>query len=255
VTQFRIPHKIQIVCGILLLDPKRFLLLQGNFYILALVFLPLLVITVLLLAMSIIVATTKSLAGSELSRFVLGSGIRIGAGILILVALALGSLYFASGPTSLPARSPTPAMTVHPSTTVTPSPLDFTLQPPEPGSAASQTLAFVIILVIALVIPFTSPGAWTSRNLRDVSIGFVGWFLANTLLWIQVVSSIAQSSGAEFFQLERIRPLLVNMMAIDCLEIAMRRGIEKSGEYNWTKFVILIADKGHLFLKKHRCIV
>jgi hypothetical protein len=71
--------------------------------------------------------------------------------------------------------------------------------------------------VIVLAIPLSRPGAWNGKSLRDIALGFVGWFLLNTLLWSWVDASISRSSGAAFWQLERLGPPLVNMIALPVL--------------------------------------
>jgi hypothetical protein len=83
----------------------------------------------------------------------------------------------------------------------------------------------IAVWVIPLVIAFTRPGAWAGRTLCEIFLGFLGWFLVNTLLWLWVDYSLAHahpSSGAAFWQLERAVPLLVNIVAVPILFFTRR---------------------------------
>lgn len=70
---------------------------------------------------------------------------------------------------------------------------------------------FAVILTILLVREFAQPGAWNWRNLLDVSIGLVGWFLVNTFFWNGILQN---ESGTIILNPTRLVPLLVNTLAL-----------------------------------------
>jgi hypothetical protein len=144
---------------------------------------------------------------------VLQRGIWLGAGLLVIAALTFGSLTqsvdskrstaFELQVTATPAIQPGPTFTPIPGLPVPPS---------GPAFRAFQVLQGLVLALVcfgAVFIAFTRPGAWNHKNILDVSIGLLGWFILNTLLWSWVMGN---ESG--FINPTRIVPLLVNIIAM-----------------------------------------
>lgn len=54
----------------------------------------------------------------------------------------------------------------------------------------------------------------SGRDALNVIIGFLGWFILNTLLWVWVRRN---ESGTEFINLARFLPMLVTILALIAL--------------------------------------
>lgn len=146
---------------------------------------------------------------------VIRRGLRCSAGILAIAALTLGSLTNAADENKSTAlglqMTATPVF--NPGTTVTPIP-GLSVPPSGPAFRARQVLEGLLLgllWVCALFVAFNRPGAWTLRNVLEVLIGFLGWFLANTFLWNWIIQN---ESGAIFLNPARLIPLLVNVGSV-----------------------------------------
>jgi hypothetical protein len=71
-----------------------------------------------------------------------------------------------------------------------------------------------------VVAEFRRPGSMSGRNVMDAAIGFVGWFVVNTLLWVWVLEG---ESGTEFINPFRLIPLLVTIVVLAALVFTRRR--------------------------------
>lgn len=174
-------------------------------------------------------------AASNPGASIFRRGIRIGAGLLAVAALAIGgilrtgeagagSVVFALQETATPALTPTPAPGLHPATTVTATP-GVPLPPPGPPAYFSIALLVLLsagLLAGMLLLAFSRPGAWNGRNLSRFSAGFAGWFLVNTLLWQWLNASVARSSGTLFIHPLAFVPPLVNLAALPVLFLKRR---------------------------------
>ena len=69
-------------------------------------------------------------------------------------------------------------------------------------------LIFVLVMVIFLISEFRRPGAVRGRSLLEAGIGFLGWFVVNTLLWVWVLKG---ESGTIILNPFRLLPLLVTI--------------------------------------------
>jgi hypothetical protein len=76
------------------------------------------------------------------------------------------------------------------------------------------TILFIVVLVIVLVISYRRAGTMSGRDALNVIIGFLGWFILNTLLWVWVRRN---ESGTEFINLARFLPMLVTILALIAL--------------------------------------
>ena len=76
------------------------------------------------------------------------------------------------------------------------------------------TVLFIVVLIIVLVISYRRAGSMSGRDALNVVIGFLGWFIINTLLWVWVRQN---ESGTEFINLARLLPMLVTMVALAAL--------------------------------------
>ncbi|HJR80961.1 MAG TPA: hypothetical protein VJ821_12870 [Anaerolineales bacterium] len=76
------------------------------------------------------------------------------------------------------------------------------------------TAIFIVVLVIVLVISYRRMGRMSGRNILHVVIGFLGWFLINTLLWVWVRRN---ESGTEFINPARLLPMLVTIVGLIAL--------------------------------------
>jgi hypothetical protein len=76
------------------------------------------------------------------------------------------------------------------------------------------TVLFIVVLIIVLVISYWRTGPMSGRNVLHVVIGFLGWFLINTLLWVWVRRN---ESGTEFINPARLLPMLVTVVALVAL--------------------------------------
>src|SRR5215207_8509447 len=76
------------------------------------------------------------------------------------------------------------------------------------------TVIFIVVLVIVLVSLYRRTGSISGRNVLHLVIGFLGWFLINTLLWVWVRQS---ESGTEFINPARFLPMLVTIVALVAL--------------------------------------
>ena len=73
------------------------------------------------------------------------------------------------------------------------------------------TVILIVVLVIVLFILYRRAGSMSGRDALNVVIGFVGWFILNTLLWVWVRRL---ESGTEFINLARLLPMLVTIVAL-----------------------------------------
>lgn len=158
------------------------------------------------------------------NRFIFSRGIWISVWISAIAALAFSSITHtahAGGTSAFPALQVTATPAVPPGVTHTPIP-GLPLPPSGPAFYAAkilQSLVLAVILFGVLYFAFTRPGAWSGRNVLELSIGFLGWFLVNTLLWVWVMSGEA---GTLFMNPARLIPLLVNILAAVLLSISRR---------------------------------
>jgi hypothetical protein len=76
------------------------------------------------------------------------------------------------------------------------------------------TVLFIVVLIIVLVISYRRAGTMSGRNVLYAIIGFLGWFLINTLVWVWVRRS---ESGTEFINPARFLPMLVTILALVAL--------------------------------------
>jgi hypothetical protein len=81
-------------------------------------------------------------------------------------------------------------------------------------------LIFVLATVIFLISEFRRPGAVSGRNLLEAAIGFLGWFIVNTLVWVWVLEG---ESGAIILNPIRLLPLLLTAAVLLVLVFARRR--------------------------------
>jgi hypothetical protein len=80
-------------------------------------------------------------------------------------------------------------------------------------------IIFIAVLVIVLVILYRRTGSMNGRNVLHVLMGFLGWFLINTLLWVWIRQT---ESGTEFLNPARLLPLLVTSLALIAFYRAQR---------------------------------
>jgi hypothetical protein len=73
------------------------------------------------------------------------------------------------------------------------------------------TVLFIVVLVIVLVILYRRTGPMSGRNDLHFIIGFLGWFIINTLLWVWVRRN---ESGTEFIDPARLLTMLVTIVAL-----------------------------------------
>lgn len=73
------------------------------------------------------------------------------------------------------------------------------------------TVLFMVVLIIVLVISYRRTGTMSGRNVLYAIIGFLGWFLINTLLWAWIRRN---ESGTEFINPARFLPMLVTILAL-----------------------------------------
>ena len=76
------------------------------------------------------------------------------------------------------------------------------------------TVIFIVVLVIVFVNLYQRTGPMRGRNVLHVVIGFLGWFIINTLLWVWVRRN---ESGTEFINPARLLPMLVTIVALVAL--------------------------------------
>ena len=76
------------------------------------------------------------------------------------------------------------------------------------------TVLFIVVLIIVLVISYRRAGTMSGRNVLYAIIGFLGWFLINTLLWVWIRRN---ESGTEFINPARFLPMLVTILALVAL--------------------------------------
>ena len=76
------------------------------------------------------------------------------------------------------------------------------------------TIVFIGALVIVLVISYRRAGSMSGRDALNVLIGFLGWFILNTLLWVWVRRN---ESGTEFINPARFLPMLVTIVTLVAL--------------------------------------
>jgi len=147
------------------------------------------------------------------------SRLSVGAGILVLAILTLGSLpsRVGAGRTSVLMQvTATPG--IGPGTTVTANPYAPVTSS---GGASSLVLVLVVLgLVAMLVVALIRLGGWNLRSLFQLSLGFIGWFLLTTRLWVYVLET---ESGAIFLNPFRLLPLLVTLSALILFYFAGRR--------------------------------
>ena len=79
---------------------------------------------------------------------------------------------------------------------------------------------FILVLSIFLVTEFRRPGSRSGRSLLEAAIGFLGWFLVNTLLWVWVLRG---ESGTIFLNPFRLIPMLFTIIGILVLVFTRRR--------------------------------
>ena len=150
-------------------------------------------------------------------RSVIRRRILLGAGVLAIVALTLGSLTHPNeNPVTVFALQVTATPLFQPGTTVTPIP---GLPAPPSGPAFQafkvlQGMTFALLLFGALFIAFRRPEARNLRNELGVSIGFLAWFLVNTFLWNGILQS---EPGVLILNPARLFPLLVNITSVPVL--------------------------------------
>ena len=75
-------------------------------------------------------------------------------------------------------------------------------------------LSFVVALGIVLIILFRRSGTLSGRNMLEFAIGFLGWFLVNTYLWVWVRG---HESGTEFIDPFRLLAFLVTLGRVPVL--------------------------------------
>ena len=76
------------------------------------------------------------------------------------------------------------------------------------------TVIFIVLLIVVLVALYRRAGTMSGRNVLNVVIGFLGWFLINTLLWVWVRRN---ESGTEFINPARLLPMVVTIVALIAL--------------------------------------
>ena len=73
---------------------------------------------------------------------------------------------------------------------------------------------FIVVVIIVWVTAYQRAGSMSGRDALNVVIGFLGWFLINTLLWVWVSRN---ESGTEFINPARFLPMLVTILALVAL--------------------------------------
>jgi len=74
-----------------------------------------------------------------------------------------------------------------------------------------STVIFIVVLVIVLILLYRRIGPMSGRTVLYVVIGFLGWFIINTLLWVWILRN---ESGTEFINPARLLPMLVTVVAL-----------------------------------------
>ena len=81
-------------------------------------------------------------------------------------------------------------------------------------------LIFVLVMGIFLISEFQRPGSTSGGSLLEAVIGFLGWFVANSLLWVWALRG---ESGAIILNPFRLLPLLLTIAAVLALFFTRRR--------------------------------
>ena len=147
------------------------------------------------------------------------SRLSMGAGILAIAILMLGSFpgLVEAGRKSV-AMQVTATLGIGPGTTVTANPYAPVTSS---GGASSFALVLVVLgLVTILAIALIRLGGWNLRSLLELSLGFIGWFILTTRLWVWVLDT---ESGAVFLNPFRLLPLLVTLSALILFYLTWRR--------------------------------
>ena len=81
-------------------------------------------------------------------------------------------------------------------------------------------LVFSAIMLLLSIGAFRRAKPMSAVNWMEAVLGFVGWFVLNTLLWVAILRN---EPGTLFLNPVRLLPLLANLIAIPVLRSTRRR--------------------------------